>query len=587
MSMISRRKPEPIVNDQLSPYMKSESVTLRRFRDFIPVMLITNLSNLLLVTANGLVAGNYVGSDGFACISLVAPVESLINTASTLAACSISTSLSKAMGSGDTESFDKVRSASLQLMVVIALLAVVIELPVAWFVIRSYDLDAVMYNMAWKYSLIRIFSSPVEIMITVFVYDLQVAGEMRAVMRHAILQGVSNLLFDLLFVAVLHLGVSGTGYGTACALLLRAVVAQRYIFRHTELFKRSRRKNTLSDLLEIVTCGVPDAAYEFMGVLQDYFMIKILLFAFGADGGIISGVCNFCLAVASVLIRSVLNSTRPMVGLLAGADDRKELGAMMRQAVIADLAFVGIVVLLTEVIPASFFTLYGVEIIPAGGLLSLRIYAPFMLIYALNTLLRMYLSYRDRSKQATAATIIGTATLPIFSYVFVLWLGSPFMWLGYSASELLAMILYLISLRRLISANNENEDHGYSLYLSFEPENATYASETVMNYLNESGIDSGLSYRIALCMEEVGAYAQKAGKRNRSRRNETVELYFRIKIINDQETLITILDDGKCIFFDQDDGDNEMISNYEMIKKIAKSAEYQYILNLNYMRISL
>ena len=587
MSMSSRRKPEPIVNDQLSPYMKSESVTLRRFRDFIPVMLITNLSNLLLVTANGLVAGNYVGSDGFACISLVAPVESLINTASTLAACSISTSLSKAMGSGDTESFDKVRSASLQLMVVIALLAVVIELPVAWFVIRSYDLDAVMYNMAWKYSLIRIISSPVEIMITVFVYDLQVAGEMRAVMRHAILQGVSNLLFDLLFVAVLHLGVSGTGYGTACALLLRAVVAQRYIFRHTELFKRSRRKSTLSDLLEIVTCGVPDAAYEFMGVLQDYFMIKILLFAFGADGGIISGVCNFCLAVASVLIRSVLNSTRPMVGLLAGADDRKELGAMMRQAVIADLAFVGIVVLLTEVIPASFFTLYGVEIIPAGGLLSLRIYAPFMLIYALNTLLRMYLSYRDRSKQATAATIIGTATLPIFSYVFVLWLGSPFMWLGYSASELLAMILYLISLRRLISANNENEGSGYSLYLSFEPENATYASETVMNYLNESVIDSGLSYRIALCMEEVGAYAQKAGKRNRSRRNETVELYFRIKIINDQEALVTILDDGKCIFFDQDDGDNEMISNYEMIKKIAKSAEYQYILNLNYMRISL
>ena len=93
--MISRRKPEPTANDQLSPYMKSESVTLRRFRDFIPVMLITNLSNLLLVTANGLVAGNYVGSDGFACISLVAPVEALINTASTLAACSISTSLSK------------------------------------------------------------------------------------------------------------------------------------------------------------------------------------------------------------------------------------------------------------------------------------------------------------------------------------------------------------------------------------------------------------------------------------------------------------------------------------------------------------
>lgn len=586
--MISRRKPEPTANDQLSPYMKSESVTLRRFRDFIPVMLITNLSNLLLVTANGLVAGNFVGSSGFACISLIEPVEALINTASTLAACSISTSLSKAMGSGDAEAFDRAKSISLQLMVVIALLAVVIELPVAWFVIRSYNLDAVMYDMTWKYALIRILSSPIEIVMTVCVYDLQVAGEMRAVMRHAILQGTSNLLFDLLFVAVLHLGVSGTGYGTACALLLRAIVAWRYIEKHTELFKRSRRKNTLSDLLEFLPCGLPDASHEIMGALQNYFLIKILLFAFGADGGIIAGVCNFCLAVASVLIRSVLNSTRPMIGLLAGADDRKELRVMMRQAVITDLVFVGIVVIFAELIPASFFSLYGVVDIPDGGLLSLRIYAPFILIYALNTLLRMYLSYCDRSKQATAATVTGTATLPVFSYAFVLWLGSPFLWLGYSASELLTMLLYLISLRHLLFASDEDEDPRYSLYLSLAPENAASVSETVMDHLHESGIDERLSYRVALCMEEIGAYAQNADRRRIFSRSDPVELYFRIKIINEQEALITVLDNGKCICLDQDDDYGElMISNHDLIRKIAKSAEYQYILNLNYIRIRL
>ena len=581
--MISGENTEQKYNDQLSPFLRRENIIFRKFRDFIPVMLITNISNMLLVTANGLVAGNFIGSDGFACVSLVEPVEALINTAATLAACSISTSLSKAMGSGDKKEFELTREAALKLIPAIALISVLVELPVAWLLISSYHLNPAMYDMTWTYALIRILSSPIEIFVTVCVYDLQIAGEMKAVMRHAILQGTSNLLFDLLFVAILHMGISGTGYGTACALLLRAIVAQRYITKHTDLFKRSNLRISMSDYREILNYGIADAAYEFMVAVQNYFMIRILLLAFGADGGVISGVCSFCLALAAVLIRSVLNSARPMVGLLVGADDRRELAGLMRYAITIDLIYAGIIVLLAELFPASFFHLYGIVDIPDGGILSLRIYAPFILIYALNTLLRMYLSYRNYSLHATASTIGGYAFLPVFSYIFVRWLGPPFLWLGYSASELRTLLFYLISFRSLKKNIFEKEAPDHSLYLSFDPERAASASEAVMDFLTESGTDPRLSYRVGLCMEEIGAYAQNAG-----RRNQTVELYFRIKLISEQEALLFVLDDGKCIYFDQEEDDSGLtISNYNLIRKIARSAEYQYVLNLNYMKISL
>lgn len=583
MSGSSESASEKQTRERLSPYMKNGTITMRKFREFIPALLITNLSNMLLVTANGLVVGNFVGSDGFACVSLVEPVEALINTASILAACSISTSLSKAMGNGDSEAFDKVRQVSLRLMAVIALLSVVAELPVAWLAIRSYNLDPVMYNMAWKYALIRILSSPVEITVTVFVYDLQIAGKMKPAMRHAIMQGMANLLFDLLFVACFHMGIAGAGYGTACALLLRAVVAQRYIVKHTNLFKRGRIRVRISDFRGILPYGIPDAAYQLMVMVQDYFIIKILLFAFGADGGIISGVCNFCLALASVLFRSVLNAARPLIGLLAGADDRRELAILMRRAIVTDLVLTGLVVMLAELMPSAFFRLYGVTDIPSGGLQSLRIYVPFIMIYACNTLLRMYLSNRNDSKHAAIVTVIGTATLPVFSYVFVIWLGPLFLWLGYSVSELLTLLFYLNRTRLLRSSDSENVAPDRSLYLSFDPGSAVPASDAVMEYLMGSGVDRRLSYRVALCLEEIGAYTQNAGKHGKA-----AEVYFRIKLTSESEAIVVILDDGKCIYFDQDDEGKRLItSNYGLIRKISKKTEYQYLLNMNYLRVLL
>lgn len=47
-----------------------------------------------------------------------------------------------------------------------------------------------------------------------------------------------------------------------------------------------------------------------------------------------------------------------------------------------------------------------------------------------------------------------------------------------------------------------------------------------------------------------------------------------------------MMDDGKCIALDENPETQELITdNYSLLKKIAKSVEYQYILNMNYTLI--
>lgn len=44
-----------------------------------------------------------------------------------------------------------------------------------------------------------------------------------------------------------------------------------------------------------------------------------------------------------------------------------------------------------------------------------------------------------------------------------------------------------------------------------------------------------------------------------------------------------MIDDGKCIALDENDESREAaVNNYEFLKRISKSIEYQYVLDMNY-----
>ena len=53
------------------------------------------------------------------------------------------------------------------------------------------------------------------------------------------------------------------------------------------------------------------------------------------------------------------------------------------------------------------------------------------------------------------------------------------------------------------------------------------------------------------------------------------------------EAIFTTLDDGRCIALDKNEETHRLITdNYELLRKLAKTVEYQYILNLNYTRFT-
>lgn len=567
-------------NRNIEDFGLSGGLTLLKLRTYIPSMLMTNISNLLLISVDGLVVGNFAGKDALASVNIFGPVTMMIGAMTVLAACGIGTSLSTAMGTNRQNEIDRVRSTSLRLMIAVAIIASVIQIPFVTLIINSYRLSSEMSAMVWQYAIGLMICTPLGIVSTVGVYQLQIAGRMKALMWLAIAEGGANLIFDLLFVGVFDMGVRGAGLGTACSNFIRASLTVIYLARRTDIYKRTGYKPEKNDYIEILRCGMPDAAYQMVIAFQSYFIMKILLSAFGTDGGVINGVTTFCFSITNVIISAIQGSMRPLVGLLTGAEDHKGLSKLMKQGFRLNIISAGICTVIVELFPRLFFILHGVRDIPEYGMLSVRIFALYFIIKGMDALLRLYLTNRRDSHFATGMTVAGAVVLPLISFALSKILPPPYIWAAYPITECLMFSLFYRRFRWWVEKDKEadhNSGEEITLYMSVSPADAVSASRALRRFADEHGINESIAYRVSLCMEEMVSYIMETGGR------EAVQAQIIIRFTGKNKAVFTVIDDGREIKFIQDEGQRALTTNnYELMKRLAKSVDYQYILNLNY-----
>ncbi len=642
---------------RLDNFRRKSDLMQRKIIEYLPAMTVTNLSTLLLVNVDTLVVGNFSGKDAFVSVSIFNPMTMVIGVLSVLTALGIGTSMSTAMGSNDRNEIRRIRGTSVRLIALMAVIISVVQIPVVWLMIRSYDLSPEVYRMTWQYAAGIMICSPLGLISTAGVFQLQISGRMKVLMKLAVAEGLSNLLFDLLFVALLHMGAAGAGYGTVCANLIRCIATVIYISRYTDMYNGEGYRPSAGDYVSILRRGIPEASYSLVMALQGYIMMRIILEAFGSEGGIIRGVCAFCLSIANVFISGLQGSMRPLVGLLTGAGDHKGLSQLMRHGFRYVIAFMVVIVLIIELFPALAFRANGFSDVSPDWLLSVRLYALVFVFNGMISLLNLYMSNRGEIGFVTRLNFAGSILLPAIAYVILMISPGPYIWASYLLKNLLVLGISWNHFRKMIDEDKraDKDSRGtHVLYLSIKPGDAAEASEAIRRYADSKGVDKKLSYNAALCVEEMGAYVAKlrtdqpgiAGKvlkqaaplfsssdKTADENGDTVSngsvtetavtassgikeqlrpiaelapsgkdvrdlidaitdedprIQITVRFSPDNEGVVIVLDDGDCIAFDKREDHQKLTAdNYELIRRIAKSIEYQYMLDLNYTTIRI
>ena len=558
-------------------YRLSKDFTFSKLLEYLPPMIVTNISTLLLITVDGIVAGNLVGEDALSAISIFGPVDTFIGAITAVVSTGASAVLSSRIGEVDNGRIMQAKKAVKFLSLLVPLLLSVIQIPLVLGIIVSYHLPENMMSLVVAYSIGIMISNPFGMLSAISVNEIQIMGKMKILMKLALMEGIMNLALDILFTGVFHMGVAGTGYGTAAACICRCIVTVIYLYKETDIYKTGDTKIVFSDIYEIISKGLPEAASMLVIVMQNYVFIRIILQSFGPDGGTIMGVCGFCYSLANVLMSSVQGAVRPLVGLLNGSENRKGVRSLMRQGAVIIILLSGVVIIMFETVPAFFYRIHGVKTVPAGGESSLRIYALCIGILGINTLFRLFFSTRGLQKFSTTLTLAGNCAMPLSAYFLSTYCSASSIFFSYLIAAVIILCVNILRFRMLKAEDEKNEKgNKRRIYLSVEPESAIDASKMVQDYALENGYSLELANRARLCMEEMVAYSVRAD-RSKKVRNQIMFSF------TDEDVLFTMLDDGACIIFDEDEEKREMITdNYALLKKVSKSMQYQYVLNLNH-----
>ena len=574
--------PEEKHRDIENKFRERDGLIRIKFREYLPSMLMTTLSTLLLLSVDGLVVGNFVGADALSSVNIFGPITIAIGILSCLVSNGAAIYMSSCMGRNDMEGLVRAKHAVKVIMIVAAIVIGIVQFPIAFAMIKSYHLSPEMEKLTYNYAIGVLISMPFGMISTIGVNQLQIVGKMKVLMALSLIEGGVNLALDLLFVGPLHMGVAGAGYGTCLANVIRCTCTVVYLAKKTDIYKTDGIKAGFKEYKELLSKGLPEAASVAMHALQNYFIMRIILSAFGEGGGTIKGVCAFSLSMATVFISGTQGAMRPLTGIFCGGEDWGALRRLLRLSASFVTITVGLFSVFVALFPEFIFKIHGVkkevlDTLPDGSVVALQIYAACFIFKGINTLFRLYFSNRKYVRFTTTLTVIGNATLPVFALAFSLLPQKALIWTAYVCSEAVMLIVflvkYIIVVRGDIKERNKDATH---IYLSVPPKLAIEASRRLRREADEAGINPRLANRLSLCMEEMVAYAAEA------KQGEDIRIQIRIRVA-DGEGIFMMLDDGQCISLDTVEAKRErVVNNYEIIKRIAYSVQYQYVLNMNY-----
>lgn len=558
-------------------YKRKNSLIRIKYLEYIPILYIMNLSTFLLMAVDGLVVGNLMGPDALAAVNVFAPISVLLSAYIAIIVNGIADGYSGALVENKREDINHCKKAVLVVVVVSVLVLSIIQIPIAHLIIHSYELEETLHALARTYAFAMLISMPFRLVSDVGAGLLKEFGKMKVLLVLAILEAIINLVLDIVFVRYFNSGIFGTGIATVVACVTRAIITIIYFKTKTDMLDIEHAKVRWQYIKDLVVGGLPYTVEVLSSALHSYLMLKLAIYLFGNDGGIMMGVCNLCTSIATVFIVSCSDSNGPLMGIFLSIGDRLAMRNAMKIAVRQILACVGLLVLIVELNPEWFYHIHGVKDIPEYGVIALRFNALFYAFLGCNALFEAYFIDRKRARISMRYTFYGDMIIPVLAFLLYKLFGKPYLWLSDFIVEFTILLLYLRHYFIIVVKEELNEiKNSDILYLEVEPDEAANASKSLEQYAEDNNHSKVLSNHLALCMEEMVEYAKKSQNK--------LEIHIQI-IVNffKNGARFVMLDDGKRLNFDKVKDHSEIVTNnYELVKKLSKSYKYQYILNMNH-----
>ena len=329
----------------------------------VPYML-----SMLLQTAYNVVdmavVGHFVGSVGLSAVSVGGDVLQLLTNTCMGFAVAGQVMIAQYVGKQEHENITKTIGTMSTMLMALGLLLTILCILLSEQILGWMHTPEEAHDSARAYSLVCYIG-----LLPIYGYNavsaiLRGMGDSRRPMIFVAIAAFMNLILDLLFVAVFHMGAFGAALATVLGQTFSFVCSVVYLYRKRESFGFDFSPRSFvpdsRKALTLVKLGIPQAI-QYASVAISTLFVNSSLNAFGVTVSAVNGVGAKLVNVIFIVTNSVSAACGTIVGQCLGAGLHDRVKKCVYCALIVNACWIIPVLGLFNLIPRALFGLFTTE----------------------------------------------------------------------------------------------------------------------------------------------------------------------------------------------------------------------------------
>ena len=575
---------------------RSDKLLLNKFSQYLIPTMITYAALSLNEFVDSMLVSNLLGSDAMAIVNIGVPVVLVMSAAYALLGQGGATLYAIAAGRRDRESAGKSLTASLIMALVIGFLIMIPGLilldPLAGILCKEEALRGTFV----AYLRVLLLSAPLEVVILTLASFLPSAGYPGLSTAVNVVANVVNIMMDVVYIKVFHLGVEGAAWATLSGYLVAtAVVLLGAMSGKVRLYISKDIKASMGTIGEIFALGRPDAMNQIGLSIQFAVCNRLAMAAAGASGIVAFSLCIQSSSVMSIFIGAVIGASVPLMAVLHGQSDLKGEADILRTSMLGQflMSLSGTVILF--IFAKQVAGLYNITD-PSQLSMAVHAFRIYILMFVPRFALVVYYRYLKVIGLTHYSTILASldsfaAVIPV-AWIMVAAIGINGLWWAFPLTASLLVIITLLCNLRIAAKSDgrlkaplliEVEKEGdpetvMDVTIEKGSMDISLISEKVQDICEEKGLSKVDAMRVAMAVEEIAVYT--ANKKSQSSYADVLVRIYRGNVEIDFRTLGEVFDPNE-------DDVSDIAENVQILRSIVSDISNEYILGMNSIRITI
>ena len=313
----------------------SDHFTYSKLLRFTLPSIVTSVFISLYGVVDGLFITNFTGKSALAALNFVYPILNILGVFGYMVGAGGSALVAKSLGEKKTEKSNQLFSMFVYLCIAIGLLLTIVGFLILRPMLILFGAGGLLLEKALEYGYVILMSLTFWNLQYLFQIFFVTSEKPKLGLYVTIFAGVTNMVTDALFIAVLKWGLVGAAAATALGQIVGGGIPMIYFFRKNDsLLRLGKTKFDVQAIIKGISNGTGELlsgiSASIVGILYNSQLLKYA----GEDGVAAYGIMMYINMIFTGISLGYMSGSAPIIAYHYGANNHQELKNLLKKGVI-------------------------------------------------------------------------------------------------------------------------------------------------------------------------------------------------------------------------------------------------------------